>query len=174
MMAEGAVSVGAAAVSCPGCGARVPGEGGPTHGTLGSAPGCWALYTEVLAREYGDFRFARVHRLTVDAYAVQHPGRPERRCIQSVAVHLIGLHLSLELGLRGDEAVRIMQRSADGAERFHWLEPPAAPGPLTIRDVHDAGADPEAHRRRVRMWAQCAWQAWRRHHLQIRAWAGAA
>jgi hypothetical protein len=49
------------------------------HPYIGSASGCWLLYSEVLAREYGDLRYAPAHQLTVDVYAVQHPGVPERR-----------------------------------------------------------------------------------------------
>jgi hypothetical protein len=42
------------------------------------------VYGEMLAREYGDPAYFRVHQLTVDTYAVQHPGPRERRAIQSV------------------------------------------------------------------------------------------
>lgn len=84
-------------ILCIGCGASVPNTDDPRHKYIGSSPGCCAIYCEVLAKEYSDYRFGRVHRLTVDTYAVQHPGKPERRSIQSVAVHLIGLHFSLEL-----------------------------------------------------------------------------
>jgi hypothetical protein len=63
-----------AAVICPGCGATVSDVEQTRRRTyVGSAPGCWLLYSEVLAREYGDFRYTPAHQLTVDAYAVQHP-----------------------------------------------------------------------------------------------------
>ena len=79
------------AIVCPGCGATVPDvEETRPHTYVGSAPGCWLLYTQVLAREYGDYRYTPAHQLTVDAYAVQHPGAPERRSAQSVAIHQIG------------------------------------------------------------------------------------
>jgi hypothetical protein len=39
-----------------------------------------------------------VHPLTVDTYAVQHPGVPERRTSQSLALHLITLCLVIERG----------------------------------------------------------------------------
>jgi hypothetical protein len=80
---------------CLQCGAQVPAGDGPVHPYFGAAPGCWALYGAVLAREYEDLRFARWHQLTVDAYAAQHPGSPDdRRAVQSVAVHLVGLHVA--------------------------------------------------------------------------------
>jgi hypothetical protein len=60
---------------CPGCGAVVPEvEETDTHTYIGSAPGCWLRYSEMLAREYGDIRYTPAHQLTVDTYAVQHPG----------------------------------------------------------------------------------------------------
>src|ERR1700688_1721358 len=59
---------------CIGCQAEFARIDGPTHEYVLSSPGCWAAYGEVLAREYRDYRLARLHRLTVDTYAVQHPG----------------------------------------------------------------------------------------------------
>ena len=162
-----------ALVACPGCGALVPAGDGPVHAYYGAAAGCWALYGEVLAREYGDFRYARVHRLTVDAYAVQHPGTPEPRTIQSVAVHLVGLYLSLECAVPGGPAAAVLQAAADRSASFHWLEPPPSLGAVTVRDVHAAGADPDGHQQAVRRWAESAWAAWSAHHAQVRAWAEA-
>ena len=85
-------------VLCPDCGALTPDVDGPTHPYVGASVGCWAMYGEVLAKEYGEYRYPSVHRLTVDAYSVQHPGTPSRRSIQSVAVHLVSLYLVLERG----------------------------------------------------------------------------
>jgi hypothetical protein len=104
-------------VVCPGCGALVLAADGPTHPYYDKAPGCWALYGEVLAREYSDFRFGRVHHLTVDAYAAQHPGQPERRTIKSVAVHLIGLHLALERGVAPSVLMGARQAAAERSAR---------------------------------------------------------
>jgi hypothetical protein len=61
-----------------------------------SSPGCWQIYGEVLAREYSDAAFRSIHRLTVDSYAVQHPGQPTAQSIQSVCVHLKGMKLTPE------------------------------------------------------------------------------
>src|SRR5687768_12382269 len=91
---------------CAGCGALVPDSDGPTHAYIGASPGCWAVFGEVTAREYGDYRYASTHRFTVDVYAAQHPGPPERRSIQSVAVHLISLHLALEKGMASERTMK--------------------------------------------------------------------
>jgi hypothetical protein len=81
---------------CPGCRADLPNTLGPTHDYMLSSPACWALYGEILAREYSDYRFMRMHRLTVDTYAVQHPGIDVLAARRSVAVHLSRLYLLLE------------------------------------------------------------------------------
>jgi hypothetical protein len=68
-----------AGVACVGCGAIFEDREGPTHRYTESSPACWAAYGEVVAREYSDSSYAALHGLTVDAYAVQHPG-PGSRC----------------------------------------------------------------------------------------------
>ena len=144
---------------------------GPTHRYLGASPGCWAVYGEVLEKEYGDYlRYAPVHRLTVDAYAAQHPGVPSPQSIQSVAVHLIRLHLVLERGLRPERANAAMQWTVSRSKRFVWLDPPVSLGEITILDVRDA-KDPDEHIERVREWARLEWEAWAPHHETVRRWA---
>lgn len=138
------------------------------HTYVGSAPGCWLLFSEVLAREYGDFRFTPAHQLTVDAYAVQHAGVPERRSAESVAIHLVGLCLSLERGRGHAELPRLRQRLAPPKRVFPWLAPPPSVGGITVVDVHRAET-PEAHRAIIDRWARSAWEAWSPHHAQVRA-----
>ena len=158
-------------VICPGCGAAVPDvEEMRQHPYIGSAPGCWLLYSEVLAREYGDLRYTPAHQLTVDAYAVQHPGVAERRTAQSVGIHLVGLCLSLERGRGAAELPRLRQRLAAPKRTFPWLTPPTSLGDVTVLDVH-AAETPEAHRATVDRWARSAWEAWSPYHEQVRAWA---
>src|SRR5678816_4348633 len=69
---ENAMQDRALSTRCIGCGGLVPQMDGPTHRYMDSSPGCWHVYGEVLAREYGDQAFRVAHRLTVDSYAVQH------------------------------------------------------------------------------------------------------
>lgn len=79
----------------------------------------------MLAREYGSLGMPAVHRLTVDAYAVQHPGMPERRSAQSVAVHLIGLHLLLDRGEAPQRVTALLGEVLQRLLELHWLTPPA-------------------------------------------------
>lgn len=156
-------------IACIGCGGRFPETEGPTHRYMESSPGCWACFGEVLAREYGDFEYHKVHRLTVDAYALQHPGGPSPQCIRSVALHAISLCAIFEQGVEMDRATRILQKAAENKDRFEWLTPPTSMGALTIADVYPA-KDARDHARRVREWSESAWQAWAGHHHVIRDW----
>ncbi len=157
---------------CFGCGAMVPDEDRPTHRYLGASPGCWCLYGKVLGREYEDYtRFACVHRLTVDAYAAQHPGTPSPQSIGSVGVHLVRLHLQLERGLPHDRANDAMLDISSRLKKdFVWLDPPEQLGDVTVLDVLDARG-PEEHMERVRGWGASVWEAWAPHHETVRRWA---
>lgn len=157
---------------CEGCGALVPRGEGATHAYIGASAGCWAVYGEILEREYADYeRYFDIHRLTVDAYAAQHPGKPSRRSAQSVAVHLIRLYLMLERGLPPERANAAMQ-SISAREDFFWLEPPHSLGEVTVLDVRRTGS-PGEHIECVRRWAESVWGAWSAHHDTVRRWAEA-
>ena len=154
---------------CIGCGGQFPETGGPTHPYMESTPGCWACYGEVLAREYSDVQYNKVHRLTVDTYAIQHPGHPSPQSIRSVAIHSISLCAILEKGVEMTNATRIIQGATAHKERFEWLSPPSSMGALTVADVHRAEGAAE-HARLVHRWASSAWSAWSEHHTRIRKW----
>lgn len=146
---------------------------GATHAYMESSPGCWHAYGQVLAREYENPRLFVVHRLSVDSYAVQHPGGDSRQAIQSVGVHLARLCLFLERGLTPAAANAAMLRIGATKARMFKLPRPASLGALTVADVL-AAPDEEAHLERVRRWAECAWQAWASHHDTVRRWVDAA
>ena len=142
---------------------------GPTHRYMESSPACWALYGEVLAREYSDPAYLAIHRLTVDAYAAQHPGRPSPQSFQSVAVHLGRLCLLLERGIDFRRANDAMLALVRNESQFRWLTPPKNPGAMTVADVHRADSA-SAHVNQVRLWADSVWEAWSPHHATIRSW----
>ncbi|HSR49468.1 MAG TPA: DUF5946 family protein [Acidobacteriota bacterium] len=156
-------------VACVGCGGRFPDLDGPTHRYMESSPACWACFGEVLAREYSDLKYRKVHRLTVDAYAIQHPGQPSDQCIRSVALHAISLCAIFEQDIDLNQATQIIQKAALDKERFVWLTPPTSMGPMTIADIHPA-QDAQEHARLVRQWAESAWSAWSEHHPTFRRW----
>ena len=130
---------------------------------------CQNLFEEVLAKEFGDFRYARFHRLTVDAYSLQHPRR-YMRSDKSFVAHLTGMFAALECD---DPRIvnQAMQRWLNGARRVErpGNPPPRKRGQLTIEYVL-AATDAEEHLGRVREWARSAWGAWGAHHSLARQW----
>ena len=159
-------------IKCIGCGGEFPDIDGPTHRYMESSSGCWAAFGQVLEREYSDPTYMEVHRLSVDAYAVQHTGTPCRHSIQSVGVHLIRLCLFFEHDLSPEDANDAMLVAARYKQRFVWLEPPASLGQVTVADVVRAKSV-QAHKAVVKAWAKGAWAAWSPHHDTIRKWLSA-
>jgi len=153
---------------CIGCGAMFPASDGAVHRYMESSPGCWAAFGEVLAREYSDAAYALAHRLTVDSYAVQHPGRPSPQSIQSVSLHLVSLCLVLEHHVSMQHATEVLQESGKDKSGFVWLDPPLMRGEVTIANVKTA-ENAKQHVELVWAWAKSAWTAWSGHHNTIEA-----
>lgn len=155
-------------IKCYGCGCLVDKKDGQPHKYIGATQGCWDLYGQILAKEYGEYNYPQpTHRLTVDTYAVQHPGRPGEQSIQSVNVHLISLYLILEQGVDGETATKKMGEILSKEPRLEWLEPPMVNGQITVADVLKATTQ-EEHERKVREWAEDVWSCWySKHRLAI-------
>jgi len=151
---------------CPGCGLSMPARHtGPARSYYNGSAECWDLYTEVLATEYSNaFLFGQIHQLTVDAYAVQHAGGPHPD--KSVDVHLFGLYLSLEKGIRSPYVPPLLQRLVAAIDIWPHYEPPDERVALTVFDVAmcDSAGD---HMRVVREWAQAVWQCWASYHDEV-------
>jgi len=152
----------AAGVPCSGCGLLVP----------GGTEGCQAVFERLLERDFSDVRYFRVHRLTVDAYSLQHP---ERYCAsaKSLAAHLTGLCWWIEHGGSAATGSAKLRRWLDGPSRLFKPEIPAFRGGLTIAEVR-AAQGPEAHARAVERWARSTWEAWSDLHALAREWIGQA
>jgi Family of unknown function (DUF5946) len=146
---------------------------GPTHDYMQSTPGCWAAFGRVLARTYEDRRYSAVHRLSVDSYAVQHPGVPSRQSIQSVGVHLVRLCCFIERGLTDEKANATMLAAARQKSTYYWLDPPPSLGPITVRDL-DLAANFEEHCSVAQQWAKQMWDVWSPYHGVIRSWVDAS
>jgi Family of unknown function (DUF5946) len=154
--------------TCPGCGIELPVVDGPTHPYLGSTAACWALYGEVLAREFNDASRFAIHQLTVDTYAAQHPGSESRRSTQSVGLHLSTLCMFVE---RGADPTRgpVLHRRLVRTPVWRWLKPPLPIGKLTVANVHRA-ATADEHIAKVWEWARDVWDGWATHHSTVRGW----
>jgi hypothetical protein len=126
---------------------------------------CWELYTEVLGNEYSNAYLAgQVHQITVDTYAVQHAGGPHPD--KSVDIHLFGLYLALEKGIRSPYIPSFLQRIATEIKVWPHYVPPTKKVALTIFDVAfcDSTAD---YVRVVREWGQAVWEAWSEYHAAV-------
>jgi hypothetical protein len=147
-------------IICPDCKALVDNIQGEVHPYFGANAGCWKLFGEILAREYGSLAYMKVHRLTVDAYAAQHPGRNEPRAAQSVNVHLMALYLILEKHMPFDFVTKALGKVVEKKKHnFTWLVPPSSLGAMTILDVAAANT-PDQHAQLVWDWATSVWKAW--------------
>ena len=126
---------------------------------------CWDLYTEVLGNEYSNaILFGQVHQLTVDSYAVQHAGGPHPD--KSTGVHLFGLYLSLEKGIRSPYVPPLLQRLVAAIEVWPHYEPPTARAAITVFDVAFCDST-EDHIKVVKDWAHAVWESWSEHHADV-------
>jgi hypothetical protein len=156
--------------ACPGCGAVLDDQDGPVHAYMASSPACWAAFGALLAAEYADPRLMGVHRLSVDTYAVQHPGAADdRRAVQSVGLHLARLMQQLDQPRAPDETNAIMVRFTARKHHLVRLAPPVA-FTLTVANVTPAIGGPR-HSEQVLAWARATWADYRAHHDYIRAFA---
>lgn len=142
--------------ACFACGGMCAEEGTATHPYMLSSPGCWAAFGAVLAREYEDpALFAAVHRLSVDAYALQHPGAPsDPRATRSVWTHYMALRLAM-----GETSHATITAAMPRLAALH-LPPLPAPPRAFAMTVADVAAAREDHAPAARRWAECALTAW--------------
>ncbi len=154
---------------CCGCGGAFEVIDGPVHAYMTSSPGCFAAFNELLAAEYSDVLLQKVHRLTVDAYAVQHPGSPDdRRCVQSVGLHLARLFVQLEHPMTPQRTNEVMGDFAKDKASLIYLKPPAQ---FRLTVAHAAPfAGSSEHDAKVRAWAEAAWHDWSAHHDYVKDW----
>jgi hypothetical protein len=150
---------------CPGCGLTAETVSTQTHAYIAASPSCWAVYGEVLAREYSNPELAsRAHQLTVDAYAAQHPGpgHPDK----SVDVHLVGLHLMLDRGAVHERMPYLRKYLVDTAREWPQFPPPSDLGELRVDSVASA-IEPAFHIEAARAWSESVWRAWSERHAAV-------
>lgn len=160
-------------MTCPGCGLEGDHAGVPFPAYIGTTSRCWKLYSETLALLSGDHWDSGVNRLMVDAYAAQHPGPPGRQADQSVAVHLVGLHLMLEVRLPPDRTTRTLDGLLRKMRQYPRLERARSAGELTIADFAGLSKPDDAEVLAER-WARAVWDSYSDHHATVRTFAGIA
>lgn len=143
---------------CPGCGVHLPGRSDEISPRPGASAACWQLYGEIAGYEAQHVaQLGRFHQLMVDAYAAQHPASDGSGI--GLIFGLVGLHLALDEGWRGDQVRDAHQALAGIAGKWPRFELPASRGSMTVFDVAIAGS-PEAHADLLQRWAADVWAAW--------------
>lgn len=146
---------------CIGCGADVPDIEYPVHGDMRTSPGCWALFSEVLGREFSNRKYWPAHQLTVNAYALQHAA-------SNPALHLLALCLRFEHGFSDEQILAVMRRAVKQKASLPLVQAPRISARVTIVDVH-AAIDATSHIASVEEWAQSVWRSFSDSHAAIRA-----
>jgi len=174
--------------SCQGCKAIFPImknetpfiEGSSVNRYGVSSPECIAAFCEVLGKEQEWAGYPEVHRLFVDAYAVQHPPCIEYQkelginqrlinaSIQSIFIHLIALHLAFEENIPLRDISKRMAYILDTGVKLESmaLKPPNHLGNITIVDIRKVSNFKE-YEKMVWRWAKSAWDAWKEYHTSI-------
>jgi hypothetical protein len=146
-------------VACPGCGVVLPGDPDVPTPRPGASPACWSLYGEIAGYEALHVaQLGRYHQLMVDAYAAQHPTAGGSGI--GLAFALVGLHLALDEGWRGDQVRDAHQALAAARTSWPTFDPPVSNGSMTVFDVAMAGSS-EGHAALLQRWAADVWAAWR-------------
>lgn len=154
---------------CPGCKVELPVVDGPSHPYMTGSSACFAMFNQILACEYSNRALMQTHRLTVDTFAVQHPGSDKtRQQIQSVGLHLARLGVQIDRKLTPRETNDVMLGLGKHKHTLEYLEPPDQ-FTITVADVVPA-AGTERHSERVKAWASATWDDWAHHHSDIRRW----
>ena len=143
---------------CEDCGAVV------TEGKVD----CRKIFEEIIARQFSDYRYGKIHRLTVDIYSLQHPAE-FMRSGKSFAAHLTGMCAALEYEDAFVINRTVQQWLSTNPQIEKPVQLPKERGNLTITYIHSA-ADAEELTKRVNTWAREVWAAWSEHHALARQW----
>lgn len=150
---------------CMWCKGKFPHSSSSTHEYIESTSGCWDAFNGILEKEYSNQQlFQFTNRLTVDTYAVQHPGKPSRKAIQSVIGHLVSLYYVFEKDFSHIEATKELSKFVDKKHPLKWLDPPLFSATLKVSDVLLAKSS-EEHIQLVRQWAFSVWVVWKEKHF---------
>ncbi|NOU20039.1 MAG: hypothetical protein HOO91_20975 [Bacteroidales bacterium] len=152
---------------CFSCQAETPDIEGPVHRYMVSSPGCWKLFGEILELEYSNPEYMVNHRITVDAFAVQHYGKPSPQAIHSVNLHLASMYLIYGRGFDVKLADKGLTTLAKYKSELFWLDPPENVGEITVADILKVQTADE-HCKLVFDWGNSVWKAWSNHQNTVK------
>jgi hypothetical protein len=133
---------------------------------MSSAPGCWALYGELVARGISWGTDRGTVQLRTDAYAAQHATNPDPRNRQSVAIHLMSLGATIELRLAPGRTTELFGGWTHRVGGYPDLISSTVHGDLTVVHALEANG-PALTGEAIERWAQSVWEGWADHHATI-------
>lgn len=134
---------------------------------LMSSKRCQEIFETISIKEFSDFRYAKVHRLTVDTYALQHP-HIYMISAKSFAAHLTGMCCAMEYD-NDPDLLRLLQQWLNGKKQLEKPQMLDNLGRLTISHVAHA-KDASEHIKLVHEWAANVWSAYYVYHGLARDW----
>lgn len=132
---------------------------------------CKEMFDEILAKEFSDFNYGRVHRLTVDSYSLQHPD-PYMVSAKSFAAHLTGMCCTMMYD-NDQQLMRLLQRWLNGNRVLIKPDLLEGLGSLNISHIMDSKDGPH-HQSLVREWAAKVWEAYTPYHDLAQEWIHSA
>lgn len=151
---------------CIGCGLKTERVEGEIHRYMLSSPKCWSLYEELLAREYQNPKYMSIHTLTVDAYALQHPGENNQQANSSVYVHLLSAYAYFVKKKTIKELVIVKKRATTLSKNLPRLFPVPESYSLRLDTVLKATTAKEREEF-VIAWTNSVFLSWKQHHKAI-------
>jgi hypothetical protein len=137
------------------------------HPYIGAISECWAVYGDILAKEFSDPEYFKVHRITADTYGAQHIGNQEdRRARQSANVHLIALYLSFAQKADKTTVLTFIRKATEIKQDWPPLLQRKNPQWLTVQDIIKAD-NPSSHASLVAQWGQSVWESYADCHEEI-------
>lgn len=133
----------------------------------GGTQACRGQFEALCARDYTEAPAYAVHRMMVDAYALQHPAA-YCASAKSFAAHLTGLCCAFEHP--GDSApLKAVQQWLNGRVELARPEAPMGRGGMTLADLPHEGPREDLDAA-IRRWARAVWEAYAELHPLARKW----
>lgn len=156
---------------CPGCRGNFSQLPMPRQITsyTGASPRCWQAYNALINKQFQNEQYFPAHRMTIDAYAAQHPGdQSDPKARQSANLHLISLYLYFEKDFSEKQVISIFQDLIPLRENWPEIKALENPKWLTVLDLlHSKEGDAKKHLALVKKWAKSVWEAYASQHETI-------
>lgn len=137
------------------------------HPYIGAVHNCWKMYSEILAREFENPEYFKIHRITVDSYAAQHIGdQTDRRARQSANLHLIALYLYYEKKTPIAIILEFLRKTTVNKHDWPAVEQLTKASWLTVHDIITATTAQE-HYTIVIKWGKSVWDSYKDQHAAI-------